>query len=63
MNRNVGSYPGETVRNMFDRGKEHLAYLENQSVVLWLHSLHHHWDRLDIRYTMGCKSSTGKGKV
>ena len=53
----VASYPGETGRNMFDRGKEHLAYLEKQSEVdsvLWLHSLHHHQVRLDIKYTMVC---------
>ena len=56
----VAAYPGETGRNMFDRGKEHLAYLEKRSEVdsvLWLHSLHHHQGRLDIKYTMVCTGS------
>ena len=56
----VASYPGETGRNMFDRGKQHLTYLEKQSEVdsvLWLHSLHHHQGRLDIKYTMVCTGS------
>ena len=56
----VASYPGETGRNMYDRGKEHLAYLEKQSEVdsvLWLHSMHHHQGRLDIKYTMVCTGS------
>jgi hypothetical protein len=53
----VAAYPGETGRNMFDRGKEHLTYLKKKSEVdsvLWLHSLHHHKGREDIEYTMVC---------
>ena len=42
---------------MFERGKEHLAFLQKQSEensVLWLHSLHHHEGRRDIEYKMVC---------
>ena len=56
----VAAYPGETGRNMFERGKEHLANLERQSEVdsvLWLHSLHHHEGRTDIKYHMECTGS------
>ena len=53
----VASYPGETGRNMFEQGKEHLALLQKQSEensVLWLHSLHHHEGSTDVRYKMVC---------
>ena len=53
----VASYPGETGRNMFERGKEHLALLQKQSEensVLWLHSLHHHEGSTDVKYKMVC---------
>ena len=51
----VAAYEGETGRNAYDRGKEHLAHLAKKSEensVLWLHSLHHHSGRQDIKYSM-----------
>ena len=51
----IAAYEGETGRNGFDRGKEHLAKLKKkceENSVLWLHSLHHHDGRDDIKYTM-----------
>ena len=56
----VAAYPGETGRNMHERGKEHLSNLEKRSEVdsvLWLHSLHHHQGRLDVEYRMVCTGS------
>ena len=53
----VAAYPGETGRNMFERGKEHLTNLEKRSEVdsvLWLHSLYHHQGREDVEYRMVC---------
>ena len=52
---NVAEYKGETGRNGFTRGKEHLEYFaaknEDKSV-LWLHSIHHHNRRSDVKYSM-----------
>ena len=48
-------YKGETGKNGFERGKQHLKYLEKKDTkesVLWLHSLHHHQGREDVPYSM-----------
>ena len=40
----VAAYKGETGRNSYTRGLEHLESLENRNTdksVLWLHSVHH----------------------
>ena len=51
----VCQYFGETGRNGFSRGEEHLsnkeAEDENKSV-LKLHSIHHHNGRLDVNFSM-----------
>ena len=54
-NKVIAAYEGETGRNGYDRGKEHLANLQKKSedqLVFWLHSLHHHTGREDIKYSM-----------
>ena len=50
----VAAYQGETGRNAYDRGKEHLACLRKRSEqsVLWLHSLYHHQGRENVHYSM-----------
>ena len=50
----VAAYFGETGRNSFTRGLDHLDLLEARSKqsVLWLHSLHHHQGRDDVVYRM-----------
>ena len=51
----VAEYKGETGRNGYTRGLEHLASLEarkEDKSVLWLHSLHHHQGREDVSYIM-----------
>ena len=51
----VAQYKGETGKNGFERGKQHLKYLQKKDTkdsVLWLHSLHHHQGREDIKYSM-----------
>jgi hypothetical protein len=53
--REVAAYKGETGKNAYDRGKQHLTFLEKKNErdsVLWLHSLHHHGGRDNIQYTM-----------
>ncbi len=53
--KEVAAYKGETGRNAFDRGKEHLAFLDKKcekESVLWLHALHHHQGREDVPYAM-----------
>ena len=53
--KEVAVYFGETGRNAYSRGKEHLEkYLAKDvdNSVLWLHSLHHHEGREDVNYTM-----------
>ena len=50
----VAAYKGETGRNAYDRGKEHLAAFRKKSKdsVMWLHCLHHHQGREDISFCM-----------
>ena len=51
----VAQYKGETGKNGFERGKNHLKYLEKKDIkesVLWLHSLHHHQGREGVPYSM-----------
>ena len=51
----VCSYKGESGRNGYTRGGEHLNNLETrdeEKSVLWLHSLHHHQGRVDVVYRM-----------
>ena len=51
----VAAYEGETGRNSYIRGLEHLKVLESWSEdksVLWLHSFYHHSRREDIKYSM-----------
>ena len=48
-------YQGETGRNGFTRGREHLENLEAKNEdksVLWLHSIYHHQRREDVKYSM-----------
>ena len=56
----VVQYKGETGKNGFERGKQHLKYLEKKDTkesVLWLHSLHHHQGREDVQYSMAVTAS------
>ena len=51
----VAAYKGETGRNSYTRGLEHLKALESRSAdksVIWLHSVYHHSRREDIKYSM-----------
>ena len=51
----VARYCGETGRNAYTRGREHLDSLaakDESTSVLWLHSLHHHQRREDVGYAM-----------
>ena len=51
----VAAYKGESGRNAYSRGIEHLEYLEandEDKSVLWLHSIHHHQRRPDVKYSM-----------
>ena len=51
----VAAYKGETGRNAYSRGVEHLEHLEandEDKSVLWLHSVHHHQSRRDVKYSM-----------
>ena len=51
----VAAYKGESGRNGFTRGGEHLDYWEardEDKSVLWLHSVHHHEGRQDVSYSM-----------
>ena len=51
----VASYKGETGRNAFTRGQEHLKSLADKNEeksVLWLHSLYHHQGREGVSYSM-----------
>ena len=51
----VASYKGETGRNAYSRGVEHLDCLEandEEKSVLWLHSIHHQQSRRDVKYSM-----------
>ena len=49
------AYKGESGRNAFTRGGEHLDALEardEDKSVLWLHSVHHHQSRVDVPFKM-----------
>ena len=51
----VAAYKGESGRNGYTRGLEHLDGLkarDEDKLVLWLHSLHHHQGRVDVPYRM-----------
>ena len=51
----MAAYHGETGRNGYTRGKEHLDSLESKNEdksVLWLHSIYHHQRREDVKYSM-----------
>ena len=51
----VAAYKGETGRNAFCRGEEHLDSLrasDEEKSVLWLHSVHHHQSRQGVKYSM-----------
>ena len=51
----VCAYKGESGRNGFTRGGEHLDGLEardEDKSVLWLHSVYHHQSRLDVPLKM-----------
>ena len=51
----VACYKGETGRNRYTRGLEHLDNLEARNEdksVLWLHSVYHHQSQADIKYSM-----------
>jgi hypothetical protein len=51
----VAAYKGESGRNAYTRGKEHLDSLaarNEDTSVLWLHSVHHHQGREDVPYAM-----------
>ena len=51
----VAVYIGESGRNGFTRGGEHLDYWEasdEDKSVLWLHSVHHHQSRRDVNFSM-----------
>ena len=56
----MASYKGESGRNPYSRGVEHLDNLRARSEdksVLWLHSVHHHQGREDVRYAMRATGS------
>ena len=51
----VCQYFGETGRNAFSRGEEHLSNKEAEDVnksVLKLHAIHHHEGRADVKFSM-----------
>ena len=53
--KEVATYKGETGRNAYCRGEEHLDNLatqEEEKSVLWAHSVHHHNGRADVNYSM-----------
>ena len=56
----VAAYKGETGRNSYTRGVEHMEALEAKNVdksVLWLHSVHHHQGRVGVEYRMRVTST------
>ena len=56
----VAAHKGETGRNSFTRGLEHLKALESRNEeksVLWLHIIYHHSRREDIEYSMRVTST------
>ena len=51
----VAAYKGESGRNGFSRGEEHLdnyATQDEEKSILWAHSVHHHNSRADVQYMM-----------
>ena len=51
----VAAYKGETGRDSYTRGLEHLESLENRNTdksVIWLHSVHHHQGSVGVDYHM-----------
>ena len=49
------AYKGESDRNGFSRGEEHLdnkATKDEEKSILWAHSVHHHNSREDMVYMM-----------
>ena len=49
------AYKGESGRNGFSRGEEHLdnkATKDEEKSILWAHSVHHHNSREDMVYMM-----------
>ena len=51
----IAAYFGESGRNGYTRGKEHLEKKlakDEDNSVLWLHSLHHHHQGRDVNYIM-----------
>ena len=51
----VAAYKGETGRNGYSRGAEHLDALDQRNEdmsVLWAHSVHHHQARVGVQYLM-----------
>ena len=51
----VAAYYGESGRNSYSRGVEHLdslALQDEDKSVLWAHSVHHHNSREDVKYNM-----------
>ena len=52
-----GGIQGETGRNAYDKGKEHLVDLRKKSKdsIMWLHCLHLHQGRDDISFCMKVK--------
>ena len=56
----VAAYKGETGRNVYTRGVEHLSALQSKNEdksVLWLHSIYHNERREDVEYHMRVTSS------
>jgi hypothetical protein len=56
----VAAYKGETGRNGYTRGVEHLEALQSRNEdksVLWLHSVHHHQGRVGVEYRMRVTST------
>ena len=51
---NEAANEGETGRNAYNRGKEHLADFRKKSEdsIMWQHCLHHHQGREDITFCM-----------
>ena len=51
----MAAYKGESGRNGFSRGEEHLdnkATKDEEKSILWAHSVQHHNSREDMVYTM-----------
>ena len=51
----MAAYYGESGRNAYSRGVEHLdnvALKDEDKSVLWAHSVHHHNSREDVKYNM-----------